>query len=80
MDAVERETGADGFGVFLVNFGPVDIEHDRENEDERPIEIFRASDSDAVDQISGRLRSVAPEYKHDQPSSLLTFWQARRLR
>ena len=78
VHAVQRETGADDVPVFVVDLRPVDVEHDGQNENERPVEVFRASDADGVDQIPGGLRSVAPEYEHAAPSFVMIRFDFRQ--
>ena len=70
VHAVQSEAGIDGFIVLLVDFGPVDIEHNGQNENERPVEVFRTADPNGVDQVHGLLGTISPESEHVNTSLL----------
>ena len=54
--------------VLLVELRPVHVEHHGEDEDEGPVEVFRASDADGVHHRPGFGRAVSPEFEHVGPS------------
>ena len=55
VDAVQRQASAYDLRVLLMDLRPVDVEYDREDEDEGPVEVFRASDPNAVHKIHSSL-------------------------
>ena len=68
VHAVEREPRAHGLGILLVDLRPVDVENYRQDENERPVEVFGTADPDGIHQILRGLRAVAPENKHERAS------------
>ena len=48
VDTIERQTCEHYFFVLFMDFRSIDVEYDSQNKDKCPIEIFRASDTDAV--------------------------------
>ena len=55
VHALQRKARADDLGVLFVDLRPVNVEHDGQDEDERPVEVFRASDPNAVHKIHSSL-------------------------
>ena len=73
VHAVEREAGADRLVVLFVDLAPVDVEHDGEDKNKGPVEVFRAPHADRIDKAHGLLRAVSPEFEHIAPSFLFLF-------
>ena len=55
VNAIEGEPGTDDLHICPVDFRPIDIEDNRKDEDKCPVEVFRASDPYAVNEIHRRL-------------------------
>lgn len=82
MDSIEGESSNDGFPVLVPDFGPIDVEDNRKEGDERPVEVAQIARDDAVNSLFRRIAIVAK--KHNSVSFLFSgyeiisiFWKVK---